>query len=128
MSDTITLEELSQTEIGQAILAQRDEKRGAEQAQADSKRAENVAAWQADLSATAIAYEALRGEALRLLGELAPHAARLVELRARLRTLRSFIVKNGAEVADFPEPAGPGELRKVTEAARKVLGDLGGGL
>ena len=130
MGDTITLDELAQTEIGQAIIAERNELRAAEQAQAEERRQAVLAEALDSLAATMPAYEALRSEVLPMLETLALHVDRLLTLRNRLRELANLVHRYGGEVpADFPTTLmGTPEFKVAVAQARDVMGKVGGAL
>ena len=128
MGDTITLDELAQTEVGQEIIRQRNERREAEEALAEERRQSNIAEGQALLAETAPTYLALRQEVLDALAALAPRAVKLAELRGRLKAQVSLVRKAGGPLDGYPEPLPAHEMKKVTEQARDVLSRLGYGL
>ena len=125
MADTITLEEIAQSDLGQEIIRQRDERQAAEQAQADIKRQAELAEWRAKLAEVAPAYEVLRAEILLALAGLAERVDRLAAMRVQLKALRSFIAKAGGDLDGYPLPLGPGEVRKATDTLRAILSRLG---
>ena len=128
MTTDVTLGDLLATPTGQRMAAEVEAARQTKAADVEERRAANVATWQARLAELAPEYEALRVEALRALAELAPRLGRLVELRAQIRAFAGYVRKEGGEPDNCPEPMGPGELRRATDLARRILGEMGGGL
>jgi hypothetical protein len=125
MSETITLEEIAETSLGQEIIRQRDERRQAKEAEAEERRLTLLAEAQATLNATAPAYEVMRDEVVRLLDDLGPKAAKLFELRAALKQALGVVLKLGAEPEAYPASLSITELRHVNEKLHAVTVTLG---
>ncbi|MCJ7509633.1 MAG: hypothetical protein MUP14_01920 [Dehalococcoidia bacterium] len=124
----LTLEDIEKTPLGRQIIAERDAQAQAEAAEVEAKRAAEIAGWLDRIIALSPAYLTLRDEVLRLVGELAPHVDRLVELRRQLHDLAGFVRKNGGTVTDLPEPLATNDVRKAVDAARDVAVRLAHGL
>jgi hypothetical protein len=127
---TPTIEDLLNTPTGQRMAAELESARAVEREAADSKREEGLADALEGLHVAASAYDALRPEALRLLGELAAHVDRLLELRNRLDAARGRVQKLGGGVpADFPTTLmGTPEFKAAVAQAREIATRAGGAL